>query len=134
MAHEFREWRTHTPEDELTAFDLTQRHRNLCGFCSLPKAALIHGNQDDGTPYAAKGSDVRAAIERLEGSAVQTTQVGGDHYVKHQIQPWHIIDEYNLSFYEGNVVKYLLRQKGDRLTDLKKARHYLDKQIELEGG
>lgn len=77
--------------------------------------------------------ELRRSIARLEGHT-QTTQVGGDHYVKHKIQPWDIIDEYGLSFYEGNVVKYLLRQKGERLLDLKKARHYLDKQIEIEEG
>jgi hypothetical protein len=57
-------------------------------------------------------------------------QVGGSHYTKYSIQPWDIIDCYNLDFYEGNVLKYLLRVKGDRLEDLEKARHYLDKIIE----
>lgn len=61
-------------------------------------------------------------------------QVGGDHYRKHAIQPWDIIDEYDLSFYAGNALKYLLRDKGNRLEDLKKARHYLDKLIEIEEG
>ncbi len=57
-----------------------------------------------------------------------------DHYRKFKIQPWDIIDEYDLSFYEGSALKYLLRSKGDRLEDLKKARHYLDKLIEIEEG
>ena len=57
-------------------------------------------------------------------------QVGGNHYKSFAIQPWDIIDEYNLSFYEGNVLKYLLRHKHNRLEDLQKARHYLDKVIE----
>ncbi len=61
-------------------------------------------------------------------------QVGGDHYRKFKIQPWDIIDEYDLSFYEGSALKYLLRSKSDRLEDLKKARHYLDKLIEIEEG
>ena len=59
-------------------------------------------------------------------------QVGGDHYSRHTIQPFDIIDEYGLNFYEGNALKYLLRQKGDRVTDLKKARHYIDVLIERE--
>lgn len=59
-------------------------------------------------------------------------QVGGDHYSRHTIQPFDIIDEYNLNFYEGNALKYLLRQKGDRIQDLKKARHYIDVLIERE--
>jgi hypothetical protein len=58
-------------------------------------------------------------------------QVGGDHYKK-TIQPWDIIDAHNLDFYEGNAVKYILRLKGDRIGDLKKAIHYLEKCIENE--
>ena len=38
-------------------------------------------------------------------------QVGGDHYSKHSIQPFDIIDEYNLDYYEGAALKYLLRHK-----------------------
>ena len=59
-------------------------------------------------------------------------QVGGDHYVKHTIQPWAIIDHYKLNFYEGNALKYLLRRKGDRIEDLQKCIHYLEKEIENE--
>lgn len=63
------------------------------------------------------------------------TQVGGDHYRKFKIQPWDVIDEYDLSFYAGNALKYLLRagHKGSKIEDLRKARHYLDRMIELEG-
>ena len=56
-------------------------------------------------------------------------QVGGSHYKKHDIQPWDIIDMYDLNFYEGNVLKYLLREKGDLLEDLQKCKHYLEKII-----
>lgn len=59
-------------------------------------------------------------------------QVGGDHYSRHLIQPVDIIDEYELSFFEGNALKYLLRRKGDRLQDLEKAKHYIEMCIERE--
>lgn len=59
-------------------------------------------------------------------------QVDGQHYIQHKIQPWDVIAEYGLDFWEGNVIKYLLRRKGMRLIDLKKARHYLDYLIERE--
>ena len=59
-------------------------------------------------------------------------QIGGNHYVKYSIQPWDIIDEYGLNYYEGNVLKYLLRRKGDRIEDLQKAIHYLEKELENE--
>lgn len=59
-----------------------------------------------------------------------TKQIGGSHYTEHKIQPWDIIDEYHLNFYEGNVLKYLLRNKGNRKEDIKKAIHYLEKILE----
>lgn len=58
-------------------------------------------------------------------------QVGGTHYSKHTIQPWSIIDEYKLNYYEGNILKYLLRRKDNRKLDLLKAQHYLEKLISI---
>ena len=62
----------------------------------------------------------------------RTRQVGGDHYVSHTIQPWDVIEVYGLDFWEGNALKYLLRDKPDtdRVQDLNKAIHYLEKCIE----
>ena len=58
-------------------------------------------------------------------------QVGGNHYSKKAIQPWDIVDEWELDFYAGNVVKYIRRYRyKDGVQDLKKARHYLDYMIE----
>ena len=59
-------------------------------------------------------------------------QIGGDHYTKHTIQPWDIIREYELDYFEGNALKYLLRQKDNRLEDLQKAAHYLEECIKNE--
>ena len=60
-------------------------------------------------------------------------QIGGDHYVKHKIQPWDIIEEYNLGFWDGNAIKYILRykEKGNPLEDIDKAIHYLEHVREL---
>ena len=67
-----------------------------------------------------------------EGKA-KSKQVGGSHYTRSAMQPWDIISEWELDFWEGNVLKYLLRWKfKDGLQDLKKARHYLDYLIERE--
>ena len=70
------------------------------------------------------------------GRTARDTQVGGSHYSRHKIQPWDVVDEYGLDFYAGSALTYLLRagRKGSRVEDLKKARHYLDKLIELEEG
>lgn len=45
-----------------------------------------------------------------------------------------VIEAWGLGFHLGNVVKYVSRagRKGDRLTDLRKARFYLDREIERE--
>lgn len=69
--------------------------------------------------------------------AAEKTQVGGDHYVAKAVQPWHAMAawmsrEQFVGFLRGNVIKYLARcdDKGG-IADLQKARHYLDKLIEL---
>lgn len=102
----------------------------LTGSC-LANASF--GRPDDAHLASGRAvGDMYLAMER-EAPASER-QVGGDHYRKHAIQPWDIIDEYGLSFYAGNALKYLLRDKGSRLEDLKKARHYIDKLIEIEEG
>ena len=61
----------------------------------------------------------------------RASQVGGSHYKDKAMQPWDIIDAWELNFYAGNVVKYILRYRHkDGLQDLQKARHYIDKLIE----
>lgn len=49
-----------------------------------------------------------------------------NHYKIHKPEPLELIQKYNLSFIEGNIVKYVLRSpfKGDRIGDLKKALQY----------
>ena len=71
----------------------------------------------------------KSPAEKARGKA-SSKQVGGTHYKQETIQPWDIIDEYELGFYEGNVLKYLLRDKGNKKEDLEKAVHYLEKIIE----
>ena len=60
-------------------------------------------------------------------------QHGGTHYKDKAVQPWDYIISNNLGYLEGNVVKYVSRwrDKGG-IQDLQKARHYLDKLIEVE--
>ena len=64
-------------------------------------------------------------------------QFGGSHYVDKPIQPWDFMksimsEEQFEGYLRGNVIKYLSRypDKGGRV-DLEKARHYLDKLIEV---
>lgn len=59
------------------------------------------------------------------------TQVGGNHYKDHAIQPWDIIIEYKLDYFEGNALKYLLRRKVNRVEDLAKAIHYMEQALHM---
>lgn len=56
------------------------------------------------------------------------------HYTRGRIEVWDFIVDQRMGFLAGNVIKYLCRagHKGDKLTDLKKARAYLDKLIQCE--
>jgi hypothetical protein len=80
--------------------------------------------------------DMEAAEERRlsiehEVKTANAKQVGGNHYQK-SIQPWDYIIANNIGYMEGNIIKYVSRwkEKGG-MQDLKKARHYLDKLIEI---
>ena len=57
--------------------------------------------------------------------------VGTSDYMAHKVQPWDIVEMYGLDFFEGNILKYLLRKKGDRTEDLRKIQHYVEKYIEV---
>ena len=58
-------------------------------------------------------------------------QEGGDHYKKHAIQPYTFITKNNLSFFQGNVIKYVVRYKDKNgAEDLKKIIHYCELEIE----
>ena len=93
------------------------------------------------TVYAARKQMAQVVAEEKEFEsepvlpAVDTRQVGGDHYTRLEIQPWEVIERNGMGFFDGNAVKYLMRYKAKGgVQDLEKARHYLDKLIELENG
>jgi hypothetical protein len=68
----------------------------------------------------------------VDKSSASSTQVGGGHYVKQAIQTWDYIAANGIGYFEGNVIKYVSRWKDKGgVQDLEKARHYLDKLIEL---
>jgi methyl coenzyme M reductase subunit C-like uncharacterized protein (methanogenesis marker protein 7) len=46
------------------------------------------------------------------------------------MQPFDVIDAFGLDFYEGNVIKYVVRwRKKGGIADLRKARSYIDQVI-----
>jgi hypothetical protein len=71
-------------------------------------------------------------LEEILLERANKVQVGGTHYKFKDIQPWDAIHAWGLGFFSGNVVKYVARHREKNgVEDLKKARHYLDKLIEI---
>ena len=67
--------------------------------------------------------------------SVLNTQVGGDHYRKFTIQPIVFTHCNGLNDIQSAIIWYICRYnlKGTPLQDLKKAKHFIDILIELEG-
>ena len=90
-------------------------------------------------PDMTEANDRKQRVETSVTSA-NNRQVGGDHYKKMKIQPWDLfgsifnLDE-QIGFYLGNVYKYLMRYDSKNgIEDLMKAKHYLEKLIEVKRG
>lgn len=66
---------------------------------------------------------------------MSANDTGPGHYKDKPMQPWDFIVANNLGYLEGNVIKYISRwrQKGG-VEDLRKAKHYIEKLIEVESG
>ena len=106
-------------------------HCNLCMENDLnawvPKENLIR-------EYVLKCLPGESSVSVTNGTA-NGQQVAGKHYKDKAVQPWDYIYANNLCYFTGNCVKYVSRWKDKGgVDDLKKARHYLDKLIELEEG
>ena len=72
----------------------------------------------------AKGTEVRPALERQEG---------GTHYKSMPIQPIEYIMANDLSYCEGNVVKYITRHRAKGgAEDVRKVIHYCQLLLESE--
>jgi hypothetical protein len=59
----------------------------------------------------------------------QDKQIGGSHYKDNfVIQPYEFISKNDLSFFQGNVIKYVCRYlfKGTAIQDLDKIIHYCE--------
>lgn len=79
-------------------------------------------------------------------SEANQTQIGGEHYkaddeaqaraeqagLNKVPEHWDIVHVHGLDYFQGAITKYVMRHKKKRgLEDLQKARHFLDKYIEL---
>jgi hypothetical protein len=88
------------------------------------------GHAQQPPPPRAGSEDIKAGESLLRANA---RQEGGAHYKQFQIEPWDAIIDWNLGYLDGNAVKYLSRWRHKNgIEDLKKARHYIDKLLEVE--
>ena len=71
----------------------------------------------------------------LKKKAIQATlkQVGGSHYKDCKIQPVEYIVGNDLTFLEGNIIKYVTRhrRKGEGRKDIEKVIHYAEMILDL---
>jgi hypothetical protein len=80
---------------------------------------------------------VTKADEVAHYSSPNTTQVGGTHYKDLKIQPWEVMESWNREHFIGFLRYCILKRVGrwdskdGALMDMKKARHELDKMIEM---
>jgi len=57
----------------------------------------------------------------------QDKQIGGSHYKDFPIQPYEFISKNNLSFFQGNVIKYVCRYLNKNgIEDIDKIIHYCE--------
>lgn len=67
------------------------------------------------------------------GTSALEKQVGGNHYKQFPIQPVEFINANNLSYMQGNIIKYVVRYPfKNGIADLEKAKHYIEMLIEFE--
>lgn len=75
---------------------------------------------------------VAQTIEEHEVKAIKEDVINHpSHYTRGKIEVIDFIEDQQLPYHLGNVIKYIARagHKGDKLEDLKKARWYLDRYI-----
>lgn len=108
-------------------------------FITYTSKGKYYEDEDDSFDLIKIAPDKIQTTESIESSQSKptslTVQEGGDHYKTLKIQPVEYIVANNLSFLQGNVVKYITRYKqknGEE--DIKKVIHYCQLILELEYG
>ena len=103
------------------------RWPKYCPEC-LPKYSKVPKKKD----VQAIAEKVVQTIEEQEVKAIKEDVINHpSHYTRGKIEVIDFIEDQQLPYHLGNVIKYVARagHKGDKLEDLKKARWYLDRYI-----
>lgn len=107
-------------------------HEDYCPEC-LPKYSKVPKKKEIVVTLA------NMVAKTLEEPEVKTVELPmqedvinhPSHYTRGKIEVIDFIEDQQLPYHLGNVIKYIARagHKGDKLEDLKKARWYLDRYI-----
>lgn len=74
----------------------------------------------------------RAKAQEVDSGA-NSRQIGGSHYKTGGEEHWDRVNRLQLDYFQGQITKYVERwKKKNGIEDLRKARHFLDKYIEIE--
>lgn len=122
------------------------RWPKYCSEC-LPKYSKVHKKKEVDVTLANMAAKMREVdlalanmvVKTLEEPEIKTVELPKkediinhpSHYTRGKIEVIDFIEDQQLPYHLGNVVKYVARAgyKGDKLEDLKKARWYLDRYI-----
>ena len=107
------------------------RWPKYCPDC-LPKYSKVPKKKEETVQTIAE-----KVVKAIEAPEVKVTPKEEDvinhpsHYTRGNIEVIDFIEDQQLPYHLGNVIKYIARagHKGDKLEDLKKARWYLDRYI-----
>jgi hypothetical protein len=107
------------------------RWPKYCPEC-LPKYSKVSKKKEETVQTIAE-----KIVKAIEEPEVKVTPKKEDvinhpsHYTRGNIEVIDFIEDQQLPYHLGNVIKYIARagHKGDKLEDLKKARWYLDRYI-----
>ena len=92
------------------------------------------GMMDEAIKETVKGKGFKKTDLQKEAMRATLNQVGGSHYKDCKIQPVEFIVGNDLTFLEGNIIKYITRhrRKGEGRKDIEKVIHYAEMILEME--
>ena len=107
------------------------RWPKYCPEC-LPKYSKVPKKQKEKEIVVTLANMIAKTLEEPEVKVVEEDVINHpSHYTRGKIEVIDFIEDQQLPYHLGNVIKYIARAgyKGDKLEDLKKARWYLDRYI-----
>lgn len=117
-------------EDRLFALNFNQAVCSRLASQQTPTLRRTEEIRGDG-PLMTESPRYAAGDKVEQGDAVHLPP----HYLRFKIEPVKFIVENGLSFWQGNVIKYVCRADAKNgLEDLQKARRYLDMEIKRQEG